>query len=101
MVFKILVLGAGELGQSVMKSLATRIRSNTYTTFDTIALSVLLRPSTGAVHDEDPKYAETLKNEALRQQNIKIVPGNIATASVEELVVIFGGFDLVVSCLGV
>jgi hypothetical protein len=80
----ILVIGAGELGGSVLEALSRRD--------DTDAVTVLLRPS------DTPRRAR-LRGE-LAAKGIAITEADVATASVAELSVILAAFHTVVSCIG-
>jgi len=83
----ILVLGAGELGTAVLKSITARKPSTT-------SLTVLLRPATIS----SARRASDVS--ALRALDIAILPGEIANASIAELATLFKPYDLIISCLG-
>jgi len=84
----ILVLGAGELGMAMLTSLSKQAPSTT-------TISVLLRQST--ISSPGAKAAE---HETLKNLNISLVPGDIATSTVPALVDLFKPYDLIISCLG-
>lgn len=87
----ILVLGAGQLGMSVLRHLAPypeRVPG--------VAVSVLLRPSSSSSADA----AKQQKLADLSALGIDIVAGDLATQSSAELAVIFSRFDTVISCTG-
>jgi threonine dehydrogenase-like Zn-dependent dehydrogenase len=79
----ILVIGAGELGTSMLRALARRSGP---------AITVLLRPSTS------PQRARLL--DELAGLGVAVQEADVATASAAELAAILTGFDVVVSCLG-
>jgi hypothetical protein len=81
---EILVIGAGELGGSVVSALSRRD--------DAPEVTVLLRPS------KSPRHAHLRNN--LDAQGVKIVEADLATATVSELSAVFGRYDTVVSCIG-
>ncbi|MBU8826313.1 aromatic alcohol reductase [Mycolicibacterium goodii] len=81
---EILVIGAGELGGSVITALTRRN--------DAPEVAVLLRPS------DSPRHAR-LRDE-LGAQGVKIEEADVATAPVSELATVFGRYDTVVSCIG-
>ncbi len=88
----ILVLGAGELGIQVLRSLARKVANLHSET----SISVLLRPST--INSQDPiKHKEV---EGIRLLGINLVAGDIALNSVQELASIFSQFHTVISCTG-
>ncbi|CAJ1582867.1 NmrA family NAD(P)-binding protein [[Mycobacterium] wendilense] len=80
----ILVVGAGELGGSVLAALSRRSEAGPVT--------VLLRPSS------TPQGA--LLRADLTAQGIAVVEADVATASVTELSTVMRPFNTVVSCLG-
>lgn len=83
-----IVLGAGELGMSVLRSFATIAEAGT--------LSVLLRPGTSKSTDISKR-----KNlEELRSLGVSLVAGDLAKLSVAELAEVLSSFDTVVSCTG-
>lgn len=86
----ILVLGAGELGSEVLKSLASHpVRSHT-------RLALLLRPSTIATGDAK-KCSE---NESYKELGIEILPGDVVQDDPGQLAKTFAPFDTVISCTG-
>ncbi|WP_109477433.1 aromatic alcohol reductase [Paraburkholderia sp. C35] len=87
---RILVLGAGELGMSVLRNLAGRAGASA------LNISVLLRPST--LDSADPVKRHEI--DTLRALGIATVSGDLAADSVETLAALFAQFDTVVSCTG-
>ena len=86
----ILVLGAGELGMAVLRSLSQRAAWS-----PGADITVLLRPS--SLHSSDPgKQAQIAE---LRSLGIKALPGDLAGPATD-LTALFQGFDTVVSCTG-
>jgi uncharacterized protein YbjT (DUF2867 family) len=87
----ILVLGAGELGMAILRSLSKRAsqRSNT-------SLTVLLRPSTIASHDP----AKQRDIAELRSLGVNILAGDLVEASTAELASLFKDFHTVIGCTG-
>ncbi|KAL2071821.1 hypothetical protein VTL71DRAFT_13056 [Oculimacula yallundae] len=84
----ILVLGAGELGTSILTALAQLSPPET-------KISVLLRPKT--ISSLSPtKIAELAYLESL---GISLVPGDVSP-TISELAQIFKPYDLIISCLG-
>lgn len=86
----ILVLGAGELGSQVLKSLATHPkRGNTQ-------VALLLRPST--IASSDPiKQAEL---EGYKKSHIEFIAGDAAADTAAHLASLFAPFDTVIGCTG-
>jgi len=83
----VLVLGTGELGKSVLKSLVT---------LTAMKVSVMLRPVYENSHDTDKvELAEWLE-----KLGIEIIYGDAADDSTEALASQFSRFDTLVSCLG-
>lgn len=80
----ILVLGAGELGMAVLRSLAKRAARQPGT-----AITALLRPAGINSHVA-----------ALRPLGIEVLPCDLADASAAELSNIFKRFDTVIGCTG-
>ncbi len=72
----ILVLGAGELGMSVLRNLAKRATLASGTT-----LTVLLRPSTIASHD--PRKQQDIAE--LQSLGVKFLPGDLVADSNTDL----------------
>lgn len=87
----ILVLGAGQLGMSVLRHLAPYAER-----VPGVAVSVLLRPSSSSSADA----AKQQKLADLSALGIDIVAGDLATQSSAELAAIFSRFDTVISCTG-
>ncbi|GJH31962.1 NmrA family NAD(P)-binding protein [Paraburkholderia hospita] len=87
---RILILGAGELGMSVLRNLARRAGSSA------LSISVLLRPST--IQSTDALKQRDI--DELRALGIEPVPGDLAADSVDTLAALFQRFDTVVSCTG-
>lgn len=87
---KILVLGAGELGMSMLESLAAhRLRGHT-------KISVLLRQATLDSAAPEKKHRE----QRLRALDVGFEAADVEAASAEELASVFEGYDTVVSCTG-
>ena len=88
---KILVLGAGELGMPVLRSLAQRAKD-----VDGVTISVLLRASAAAsnVPDKQRDVAE------IRDLGIDIIIGDLVKSSIDELAAVFGQYDIVIWCAG-
>lgn len=88
---KILVLGAGELGMPVLRSLAQRAKD-----VDGVTISVLLRASAAAsnVRDKQRDVAE------IRDLGIDIIIGDLVKSSIDELAAVFGQYDTVIGCVG-
>jgi hypothetical protein len=84
----VLVLGAGELGESVLRAMSRRSAADPTPT----EITVLLRPAT------TPERVR-LRND-LAAQRIAIEEADIATASVSQLSAIMSRFHTVVSCIG-
>lgn len=87
----ILVLGAGELGMAVLRSLAKRVALFSGTT-----LTVLLRPST--ITSQEPSKQRNLAT--LQSLGIKFIPGDLAASSIADLAVLFRNFHTVIGCTG-
>jgi hypothetical protein len=86
----ILVLGAGELGSQVLKSLIRHPeRNNTQ-------IALLLRPSTIASDDRN-KQAEL---QSYGKTNISLISGDVVTDTTAHLASIFAPFDTIISCTG-
>ncbi|UGU32521.1 aromatic alcohol reductase [Mycolicibacterium smegmatis] len=81
---EILVIGAGELGGSVVAALIRRD--------DAPEVTVLLRPS------DSPRHARL--REELAALGAKVEQADVATATVSELSAVFNRYDTVVSCIG-
>ncbi|WP_168789812.1 aromatic alcohol reductase [Paraburkholderia aromaticivorans] len=87
----ILVLGAGELGMAVLRSLARRAASS-----PGVSVAVLLRQSTLQSSDAAKQKDVT----ELRSLAIELVPGDLAAQSEASLAALFRRFDTVISCTG-
>lgn len=87
----ILVLGAGELGMSVLRNLVRHVG-----TTSGVSIAVLLRPSTIDSGNPD-KQKDVAELHAL---GVELVPGDLAVQSVASLANTFARFDTVVSCTG-
>lgn len=83
---RILILGAGELGMSVMHHLAQHARGR---------IAVMLRPSTGR---PSARQQQTLG--AIQALGIDVLAGDAVTDTEERLAKLFGEFDVLISCLG-
>ncbi|KAL8742937.1 MAG: hypothetical protein Q9190_004654 [Brigantiaea leucoxantha] len=90
----ILVIGAGELGFPVLRSLAQRFPS--VNDVSSSFLAVVLRPK--SINDPSPSKARELAE--LRSLEIEIIPADIASSSVDDLTLILKPFDTVISCTG-
>ena len=88
----ILVLGAGELGMSVLRALARRADSGSNFT-----LTVLRRPQA----DRLENLREKEETAELRSLGVGFVYADLANSSVEELAGTFAPFGTVVGCTGV
>ena len=87
----ILVLGAGELGLPVLRSLAHRAKG-----IDGVKISVLLRAS--AVESSAPGKQRDIAE--IRYLGIEIVVGDLVKSSIDELAVVFAQYDTVLGCAG-
>ena len=87
---RILVLGAGELGASVIRHLARRAAEH-----PDASLTVLLRGST--INSDDP--AKRREVYALRALGVDLLAGDV-TATADELAEVFHDFDTVICCTG-
>lgn len=81
-----LVIGAGELGLAVISGLLEQNPGSAELT------SVFLRPPVNA--------AENVISQQLEGKGLRIVHGDLATGTVDDLAAIFAGFDTVVCCTG-
>lgn len=86
----ILVLGAGELGTFVLKSLAAHPLKGQ------VKVSVLLRPSTIETENADKRR----QVDALRQLGVHLVPGDVEQEEESQLANKFRGFTTVIVCTG-
>lgn len=84
---RVLVLGTGELGKSVLESLAA---------LPAMKVSVLVRPVYESSHDKEKVDLV----EWLKKLGIEIIYGDAADDSTETLARQFSQFDTLVSCLG-
>lgn len=87
----ILVLGAGELGISVLRNLAKRAAPFSGTT-----LTVLLRPST--IASQAPSKQRDIAE--LHSLGVKFLPGDLVADSTTDLAVLFEHFHTVIGCTG-
>ena len=87
----ILVLGAGELGLPVLRSLAHRAKG-----IDGVKISVLLRAS--AVESSAPGKQRDIAE--IRYLGIEIVVGDLVKSPIDELAVVFAKYDTVLGCAG-
>jgi NmrA-like family len=87
----ILVLGAGELGMAVLRSLAKHVAKFSGTT-----LTVLVRPST--INSNDSSKQRDLA--ALQSLGIKFLPGDLAADSIADLAACFRNFNTIIGCTG-
>ena len=82
----ILVIGAGELGNAVLKGLSTSLHRPSSNT-----LHVLLRPSTAATQE---------KVSTVRSLGAQVVEGDIVNDAVPHLSSIFSNFNTIICCSG-
>lgn len=87
----ILVLGAGELGMAVLRSLARRASAS-----GSVTLTVLLRPQ--SIASEDPAKQRDIAE--LRSLGITLLAGNLLDDSIEDLAQLFLPFHTVIGCTG-
>src|SRR5471032_3083482 len=87
----ILVLGAGELGMAMLRSLARRAKPASG-----ISIAVLLRPST--IDSQDPAKQKDIGE--LRSLDIELLPGDLSDQSEASLAAVFERFHTVISCTG-
>ncbi len=83
----ILVLGAGELGMAVLRSLAMHPGG---------AITVLMRPST--ISSSDPAKQRDLAE--IRSLGIDVLPGDLVAASPAELAALWRPYDAMINCTG-
>ncbi|KXJ86532.1 hypothetical protein Micbo1qcDRAFT_126122 [Microdochium bolleyi] len=88
---RILVLGAGELGLSIIGALSAYIRAHESTTVGT-RLTVLLREST---FSSKPALVDTVRSLGAGTET-----GDVAALSVPELAALFSRYTTVISCNG-
>ncbi|GAB7329283.1 hypothetical protein MBLNU13_g01089t1 [Cladosporium sp. NU13] len=86
----ILVLGAGELGTQVLKSITN------HPSLNTTKITLLLRPSTLT----SPSPTKQSELASYRASNIALLPGDIANDTEAHLSSLFAPFDTVISCTG-
>lgn len=87
----ILVLGAGELGMAMLRSLARRADPASG-----MSVAALLRPST--INSNNAAKQKDIAE--LRSLGIELLPGDLAEQSEESLAAVFGRFHTVISCTG-
>jgi hypothetical protein len=85
-----LVIGAGELGMSMLRALTARGRMQDET------FSVLLRP--GAPERASVEQQSTL--DALRDMNVPVVHADLAVDTEDDLAAVFSNFATVICCTG-
>lgn len=86
----IFVIGAGELGDAVLKALAAHpSRSNT-------SISLLMRPA--SIDSSDPTKKQRISD--LKTQNIDVVPGDIVEDSEDQLAKTFSNYHTIIACSG-
>jgi hypothetical protein len=86
---QILVIGAGELGIQVLRSLVAHPRC-------TGTVAVLLRPA--SIKSSNP--AKQKEIEILRGLGLGIIPGDIVEDSEESLASVFANYDTIICCTG-
>ncbi|KAF9877456.1 isoflavone reductase [Colletotrichum karsti] len=87
----VLVLGAGELGEAMLKALTSHPSRPKNS-----PISVLLRPST--ISSTDPAKAQSVAE--IRSLGISLEAGDVVNDSVSHLSSIFSKYDTVISCTG-
>ncbi len=87
----ILVLGAGELGMSILRSLSKRVSEHSNTD-----LTVLLRPST--IASSDPAKRRDIVE--LQSLGVKILAGDLVEKSTTALASLFRDYQVVIGCTG-
>lgn len=85
----IIVLGAGELGMSILRSVVAKVSCGT-------SVTVMLRPAT--IQSSNPVKQQQFQ--AIRELKIDILPCDLCSASDVELAAALQPFDLVISCTG-
>ncbi|KAF1327082.1 hypothetical protein FI667_g7883, partial [Globisporangium splendens] len=85
----ILVLGAGELGMSILHALASRVATDTHVT-------VMLRPAT--IQSSSPERQRDVQK--IRALNICILEFNLSSSSDADLAAALRPFHMVISCMG-
>ncbi|EKT4444660.1 TPA: aromatic alcohol reductase [Stenotrophomonas maltophilia] len=86
----ILVLGAGELGMPVIRNLAR------LAVVHDASISVMLRPA--SMESTLPDKRTVI--DQIRSLGVALVPGDLVTATVDELADLFSGYDTVIGCTG-
>ncbi len=86
----ILVLGAGELGMPVLRSLARRAKAVDETTL----LACCYAPAPSPTADQKRDISE------IRDLGIEVVVGDLVKSSVDELASVFEQYDTVIGCAG-
>lgn len=87
----ILVLGAGELGMAILRSLSKRVSQQSDTD-----LTVLLRPST--IASTDPAKQRDIAE--LQSLGVQFLAGDLVETSAAELAALFKNFHTVIGCTG-
>jgi hypothetical protein len=87
---RILIIGAGELGTQVLRSLIQHPLGQNAT------VSVLLR--SGTIDSTDPLKQRNVHS--LREMGVKLVPGDIVHDQESALISIFAGYDTIIGCTG-
>lgn len=87
----ILVIGAGELGMEILRSLARNAPAHSGT-----KITVLLRSAT--IDSQDPQKKKTTAE--LRALGISLLAGDVLNASTAELSELFEPFHTIISCTG-
>lgn len=87
---KVLVLGAGELGLTLLESLTKHPEHHT------AKLSVLLRPA--SINSTATQKQKEIAH--LQSLGVALQPGDVVESSVQELADIFKSYDTIVSCNG-
>ena len=90
MVESILVIGAGELGDAVLRALASHSsRSNT-------TIDLLMRPA--SIHSTNATKKQYIAD--LKAKGIDVVPGDVVQDFDSELIATFSEYDTVINCAG-
>jgi hypothetical protein len=87
----ILVLGAGELGMAMLRSLVRRRAG-----VSVPSVAVLLRPST--IDSNEPHKRKDI--DELRALGVELIPGDLSGQSAADLATVFARFDTLISCTG-
>ena len=86
----ILVIGAGELGDAVLCSLASHpARSNT-------RIDLLMRPA--SINSQDEKKKKLIAD--MKALNVDVIPGDILIDSTDQLTATFSKYHTIISCFG-